>query len=159
MDAKDADMRRAISRRLFVAGFMAAILALSVGCTEKDRHRRLLRRVDTHVQKAMLDPQGAQANGKPFGLLDNANARWEILRAITTALGNEFWEPSRVSQEKLRAVADRLDANNGKDLETLEGCLTIMDLLEDACPTAKDYVWFADIHEAQARGNIPKARK
>lgn len=148
--------------RAVVTGIILALtVGLFSGCSffEERRHRQMLRAVDAQIETAMRDGRGARDNPTPFLRLDEANARWEILRAIKTALFNELWYPRRVSQPKLRAVVERLEATQGKDFDTVQGCLTIMDLLEEACPTARDYVRFADIHEAQAAGNIPKLER
>jgi hypothetical protein len=144
-------------RAVLVGGLAWATLAVA-GCTEvrKFRHRRVRNRISAQVERAMQDPQGAGSNSMPFAKLDDANARWEILRAIYTALGNHFYYPNRVDEAMFQAVADRLDRTGGSDLKTLQGCLLIMDLLEQASPSAKDYAWFVTIHEAQAEGNIPK---
>jgi hypothetical protein len=146
-------------RRAWLIGLLLLLAAGLLGGCAETRHRRILERIDAHLERAMGNSIGAPANGKPFAHLDDANARLEVLRAIRTALFNEFWYVNRVSPEKMRAVAERLDANGGKDLETVQGCLRIMDLLEGACPTARQYVWFADIHDAQAEGNFPKLQR
>jgi hypothetical protein len=146
-------------RPTITVGILLAVVAgLTVGCSfvEKQRHVALLNRIEVHVETAMADSRGAKSNPTPFLKLDDVNARWEVLRAIKTALLNEFWYPEKVSRPKLLAVVERLDATKGRDFDTVQGCLTIMDMLEDATPTARDYAWFATIHEAQESGHFPK---
>lgn len=147
-----------LGRRTALVGGLAWAALLLVGCSEvqKYRHRRVRKRIEEHIERAMQDSQGASSNSMPFAKLDDANARWEILRAMFTALANHFYYPTRVDEAKFQAVADRLDRTGGSDLKTLQGCLLIMDQLEQASPSARDYSWFATIHEAQAEGNIPK---
>lgn len=151
-------MQTALRQTVTVGILLSMVAGLAEGCSfvEKQRHVALLERVEAHVKVAMRDSRGASSNASPFFQLDEFNARWEILRAINTALYNEFWYPQRVSRSKLLAVVERLDATQGRDFDTVQGCLTIMDMLEEATPTARDYAWFAAIHEAQEAGNFPK---
>lgn len=150
---KNTLLRLGLGCLILVMGFSLAGCSLS----PTYRHRQLLKRVQAQVVLAQgALPAGVGSNGTPFAKLDDTNARAEILRAIHTALGNEFWYPNRVSEPKFRAIAEHLEATQARDFETVQGGLKIMDMLEDACPTARTYATFRDIHEAQEAGNIPK---
>lgn len=152
------EQRRLLVLRTGITCLLLAIGFSLAGCgfSHTYRHRQLVERVDAQVLLAREPLRRYGRNGTPFARLDDNSARAEIVEAIRTALMNEFWYPEKVSEAKLRVIAEHLETTHGRDFETVQGCLKVMDLLEDACPTVRNYATFRDIHEAQEVGNIPK---
>ena len=83
--------------------------------------------------------------------------RIEIIRAFGTAMANwPFYTPHSCIPEKVKAIADRLDANDGADFKTFEGCCELLVLGDEASWTFYDYPWIERLYEMEKSGEIPK---
>ena len=118
------------------------------------RHEHQLRRITRHVKPILL----AMPHGEAMERLPKAErGRNEIIRAIWTALPNWPLHYRRnTTPEKVRAIADRLDATNGADLQTFEGCVQLLALFEAASPSFREYPWVVTVYEMEAEGTIPR---
>ena len=138
------------------------IAALLSGCSflQERRHRAVLDRIAKHLQAknptTSAVPEIEYIVHSPSAWPKPEIARAMIIRSLGVGLFNEFWHSRRCDQGKLQAVLDRLDANNGADLNTVEGSLQIFELMLQVTPTARDYTPFAVILGAQAVDNFPK---
>ena len=122
-----------------------------------EHHKQLLFRIDAHLKAATgsLPPVKAM---EPW----TRSERWrfEILRSVNTALWNWPLSDRRGTvPEKVAALADRLDATNGPDLKTFEGCVELLRLCDEASWTFYDYPWITRLYEMEAEeavGTSPK---
>lgn len=86
--------------------------------------------------------------------------RYEIMRACSAALGNwPFAYKQNISEEKFVAIMNRVNANDGADLKTFEGCCELLVLLNDASKEFYDYPWVTELYGMAADGEIPPLPK
>jgi len=149
---------------IFARGLaLMLIAALLGGCSflEERRHQADLDRIAKHLKDK--DP-GVDVTQFASDMSDYKTGIWPkpdearaiLIRHLGKGLYNEFWQSKRCDRTKLRAVLARLDANGGADLNTVEGCLRIFELLLQVTPTARDYSPFAQILAAQSMDTFPK---
>jgi hypothetical protein len=95
------------------------------------QHGAVRARIEQHLQKAMREI--------PSGPLRNVPERAQVceyaLSTIHYAVANKLWYRKDVYPEKFAALADRLEAGQGPDLRTLEGCEQLRQLLGETSPT------------------------
>ncbi len=149
-------------RVLGLLGAVVLLLAVVVGIvlnpfSAGNRHRHLISRLSEQVMTA-LEPLNALSNRTPEMTLDE-RTRYEVLRAVNTAIWNVLYSPRKCSPEKLRALVDRLNATGAAELRTGEGCLRLVAELEDICPDTHDYTWFVQLRELQAEGSVARLKE
>lgn len=155
---------RWVRRLLVVFGVILLLLALMVGYvlnpfTAKARHRRMTNRLSEQVTAALepLRTRGYSVDGLSL----DERTRYEVLRAVNTAIANVLYYPQKCSPEKLRALVNRLNATGAAELQSDEGCLRLVAELEDICPDTHDYAWFVELRVLQEEGTVARlpARK
>ncbi len=158
------DTRR--STMVFIRGMVlmfAAVLVAGCSLVEKHRHTKILDRIAKHlndrnpnptVSSGSYDVHVAAFGGNSWPKPEEARAI--LIRHLGVSLHNEFWHWDRCDRTKLRAVLDQLEANGGADLNTVEGCLQIFELMLQVTSTARAYGPFAQILSAQTLGTFPK---
>ena len=120
------------------------------------RHVAVLQCIDGHARSVVMALHSGSSPAE--NLHGDDRTRAEVLMAVNTALWNPLYHRERTSPEKLRAIADNLDNTNGADLRTGEGCLRLMAAIEDACPEARDYVWFVNVRAMQDKGTVARLK-
>lgn len=115
------------------------------------RHTRLLGRINVHAQAVIT---ALRFGNSPTG--GDHRTRVEAMKAVSTALWNPLYYRERCNGDVLRRIADRLDRTKAAELQSAEGCLRLMDEIEEACPTVKDYTWFENFRRMQAEGTVAK---
>lgn len=131
----------------------------------ESRHRRLNQGIQQHFVQAEEPFRHYDVKHESFQV-DTARmskpdrGRYEIIRAVHTALGNwPFAYSKNVVPEKFAAIGARLDANGGADLKTFEGCCELLVLLNGASPEFHDYPWITQLYEMEKGGEIPPLPK
>jgi len=138
---------------------VAAVVALLIvgavvmsAFSEKSRHVRVLARIDAPIKTRL---ETLHAGSTPAEHLHGDDrTRAEVLMAIGTALFNVCYYPKNCDARKMRAIADRLEATKGAELDSGQGCLRLMADIEAACPAVHDYVWFERVREMQESGEV-----
>ena len=147
--------RRAIVTLMTVVA-LGGWLIYKVRSNPDSHHKRTLHRIDQHLERAY------GAFFRPGGFLKEPLAqadrgRYMIIGAVRTAMANRpFYHKEDVIPEKLEAIADRLDATNGADLQTFEGCTRLLVRCDEASWTFYDYPPITLLHDEEATRDIPK---
>lgn len=133
---------------LAVLAWMVVLLGIvTIRGTERERHHAELRRILSWVMRAHVS--------KPATLNDN---EWHnITGAVHNAAYNPLSRPTLVPTEKIRALADELDATQGADFATVESVMRLYTRLEEICPAAKGYGPFESVR--QEYGGAPTPSK
>jgi len=117
-------------------------------------HRHVLRRIHTHYGRAMATFPSDNPTDR---MTQKERGRYEIVRAIGTAMGNwPFFYRQNCLPGKVQAIADRLDATDGAELKTFEGCCDLLVMCDEASWMFYDYPWTEKLREMDADGTIPK---
>jgi hypothetical protein len=109
-----------------------AAISLGMLClrgTAQERHTRQLERIVEWVARARVS--------QPAGV--TANEWHNITGAVHNALFNPLHYPEHVPTEKVRALADELDATQAAGFASVEGVIRFMGRLEAICPRAVNY--------------------
>jgi hypothetical protein len=86
--------------------------------------------------------------------------RRQIIRAIWGALHNQaFHEKHGVVPQKLQAIVERLDATQGEDLKSFEGCVKLLQMCDEASPYFHEYQLVALLPQAVEEAWIPPIPK
>ncbi len=116
---------------------------------QKGRRLQLLQRISTHLRAA---PGPMQKEPPMYDL-----GRREIIQAINTALWNwPLYDARGTVPGKVEAIANRLDATSGADLQTFAGCVQLLGLCDEASWTFYDYPWVTALYDLEREGSIPK---
>jgi hypothetical protein len=119
---------------------------------QKIQYNRLLSRIDAHLG---MNPWPKEKNLELWPKPERG--RYEIMRAIHNSLYNwPFYDRRSTVPGKVAAIADRLDASNGADLQTFEGCVQLLVQCDEASWIFFDYDWVRDLYEMAENGTIPK---
>jgi hypothetical protein len=113
---------------------------------------RTLGRIDGHLRTAM----DADPRAKASMTATRENARLLLLSVMQKALWNVLDYTKDSSPEKLRAIDGRLEATSEADLRTVDGCLEVFALFEEASPRFKQYGPTLEIYMLQEQGEIPR---
>ena len=127
--------------------------------SERGRHMRTLERMSDPMSSTMIAIRGGRSSDPSAWPASADRARYYLLTAMGKAVWNVLLHPEASDPGKLRAIADRLDATNGTDLQTVEGCLEIFALFEGVSPKFKEYSLTLEIYTLQAEGRIPQRAK
>jgi len=101
-----------------------------------DQHRREVERLDTRFTAARNHPPKG-VNPELWNLVCMAGLHDSVVNCLVAR--------KYVETDKVRQLADYLDATQGRDLESLGGAFGLMDYIETMTPYAKDYSGFADV--------------
>jgi hypothetical protein len=115
-----------------------AAVSLGIVCirgTAQERQNRELERIIDWVARARVS--------RPAGV--DANEWHNITGAVHNALYNPLYYPKYAPTEKVRALADELDATQAAGFATVEGVLRFMRRLEEICPRAVGYGPFEEV--------------
>ena len=99
------------------------------------QHRTVRARIEQHLQKAMQQVQSGP-----------------LLSSIHNQVANKLWYRKDVYPEKFAALADRLEAGQGPDLRTFEGCGQLILLLDATSPAFPREYLMAELHDAANAG-------
>ncbi len=120
------------------------------------RHGQLLRRIDAHA-KPVLAVLHFRAHARDrINLQGDDLTRSEALKVVNHALWNPLFRYQHSDRDLLHRIADRLDRTKAAELRSAEGCLRLLDEIEEACVTVKDYSEFAYFRRLQAEGIVGK---
>ncbi|MES1166531.1 MAG: hypothetical protein ABUL68_00875 [Pseudomonadota bacterium] len=117
------------------------------------QHSSDLRRITAHTTRVIDRGRTSSAVER---MTKPERGCYEIARTIQTALGNSpFVYRQRTVPGKIHAIAERLDATNGADFKTFEGCVELLKLFDGASPSFHEYSWVDTLYELSADGTIP----
>ncbi len=142
-----------------VIGGLILLVAAAIAYTSVDgpwasadlHHQHVVVRIKNHALQALQTFPGSR---EPADISERG--RYEILRAINTAMGNwPFYYRQNCIPEKVKAIADRLDATQGADMKTFEGCCRLLVMCDEASWMFYDYPWIGNLHEMEESGAIP----
>ncbi len=114
------------------------------------QHRTVRARIEQHLQKAMRQVQSGPLRNDPA----RVQACEALLSSIHNQVANKLWYRKDVYPEKFAALADRLEAGQGPDLRTFEGCGQLILLLDAVAPAFPRDDLMAELHDA---ANVGKA--
>ena len=117
------------------------------------QHDQQLRRIDRHL-KPLLSTWPAGSSSSTGTKAEYG--RRQIIAAIYTARCNwPLQYRSNAVPEKVRAIAERLDATQGADLQTFEGCSRLLILFAGASRCFHNYPKVEELYQLEAEGLIP----
>ncbi len=120
------------------------------------RHAQLLKRIDSHVQAVLAVLHFRAHASDRINLRGDDRPRSEALKVVDKALWNTLYRYQHSDRDLLHRIADRLDRTKAAELQSAEGCLRLLDEIEAACVTVKDYSEFAYFRRLQAAGIVGK---
>lgn len=122
----------------------------------RGRHMRVLARLEERISP-VLSAFYAKHGGQEYHWKDpELCAQGATLRAMQMSLYNVFYHGDRTPETaaRLRAIADRLEANDGADLQTPDGCRRLFVLFEEASPDFKTYSPTFAVYQLRDEGKI-----
>lgn len=162
-DPSSSTDRTDLGRRVFI-GIGAILLAAVLGfgglmfwhvyASPQARHAQLLQRIDAHAQAVLAVLHFRSHASATVNLRGDDRTRSAALKAVDKALWNALYRYEHCNGGVLRRIADRLDRTKAAELQSAEGCLRLMDEIEEACPTVKDYSEFEYFRRRQAEGTV-----
>lgn len=157
--------RTALGRRIFIGmGVILLVGVLGFGglmfwhvyASPQARHTQLLRRIDSHAQAVLAVLHFRAHASDRINLRGDDRTRSEALKVVDKALWNALYRYQHSDRDLLHRIADRLDRTKAAELQSAEGCLRLLDEIEEACITVKDYSEFAYFRRLQAEGIVGK---
>ena len=150
---------------LLAGGYVAVRVGWNLSpFSERGRHTRVLDRLMAQLSPPLgeaLDKERKRDHSVPSGSItgDSTEPRTAVLSAMQKAIYNVFYYPKDCSYEKLVAIADRLEASHGAELQTITGCLEIFALFEEVSPKFRTYQPVEVVYIRQEEGSIPRLPK
>lgn len=95
------------------------------------QHSMVRTRMEQHLKKVIGQVESGPLRNEP----DRAAVCEQFLVSIHNRVANRLMYRQNVYPEKFAALADRLEAGQGPDLRTIEGCVQLLRLLDEVSPS------------------------
>ncbi|MCX6953240.1 MAG: hypothetical protein NTV51_13895 [Verrucomicrobia bacterium] len=122
----------------------------------RGRHMLVLARLNERITPTYVAFRARHGFGPDAWKDPEVCVQGATLRAMQMSLYNTFYHGDRTppTSARLRAIADRLDADDGEDLKTPDGCRRLFALFEEASPAFKSYGPTLAVYELRDDGSI-----